>query len=131
MSETTHYLLALYRLTGGHDDPVPPSDVADAVERSPAATTEMLQRLDERGIVDHEPYEGTILTAEGEDTARDLHQTYVTLTRFFRDVLELENYEDEALALAGTVSPVVIDRLTETLLEDADAAPTELWLESD
>ena len=131
MSDTSRYLLTLYRLSDRHDGPVPPGAIADDLGRSPSATTEMLQRLDARGLVDHEPYDGATLTAEGRDAARDLHDTYVTLSRFFRDVLELDDHEEEALAIAGTVSPVVADRLASTLLDDSDASPTARWLESE
>lgn len=44
------------------------------------------------------------------------HEIYNTLSQFFRDVLELSEYEREAIAVTGAVSPLVVDRLAATLL---------------
>ncbi|AUV83824.1 metal-dependent transcriptional regulator [Salinigranum rubrum] len=120
MSEASQYLLAVYLVEREASAPVAPGTVADAVNRSPSAATEMLQRLDERGLVVHEPYEGASLTPAGRDTAEELHETYLVLSRFFRDVLELDDYDDEAMRLAGNVSPVVAEQLATNLLDDED-----------
>jgi DtxR family Mn-dependent transcriptional regulator len=101
--------------------PVPSGDIVDAVGRSPAATTEILQRLENRGLVTHEPYEGATLTREGRRTAADLCRTYTTLRRFVREVLELESYEREATRLASTVGSDVADRLDSALLAEPEA----------
>jgi DtxR family Mn-dependent transcriptional regulator len=85
MTGDSEYLLVLYRAERRSDAPVSPGAVADAVGRSPAATTEMLQRLDDRGLVAHEPYEGATLTADGRARAEELHETFVTLSQFVTD----------------------------------------------
>lgn len=123
MSGTSQYLLALYIAGQERSGPVAPGDVAETVGRSPSATTEMLQRLAERGLVTHEPYEGASLTSEGQEAAEELYDTYTTLSQFFSQVLELEDYEEEAMQLAGNVSPVVADRLASTLPLDENSAP--------
>jgi len=112
------YLLALYIAEHRRSPPVSPGPIADLLDRSPAATTGMFQRLDDAGLVDHEPYEGATLTPAGREAAAELHETYVTLSWFFRDVLELDDPEREALAVAGAVSPTVADRLAATLSVD-------------
>lgn len=119
MTEAAQYLLVVYEADRDGETPVAPGRIADAVGRSPAATTEMLQRLEERGLVVHEPYEGADLTAEGRETASDLYETYRTLSEFFREVLDLEDPETEAMQLAGSVSPVVTERLSAALLDEA------------
>lgn len=121
MTGAPQYLLAIYIAEHRQSPPVSFGLVAEVLDRSPAAVTEMCKRLDEEGLVDHEPYEGVTLTAEGETTAEDLHETYVTLSWFFRDVLDLENYESEAMEMAGTVSAEVAERLATTLLADEEA----------
>lgn len=83
----------------------------------------MLQRLEERGLVTRESYEGATLTSEGRETAAELYKTYLTLAQFFEQVLELENYEREAMQLTGTISPVVAERLASTLLADEEIEP--------
>ena len=121
MSGSSQYLLVIYLAEQRDSRPVPSGAIADAVDRSPAATTEMLQRLEDRGLLTHEPYEGATLTREGRETTAELYETYTTLCQFFREVLELENYEREAMQLAGTVSPDVAERLDSTLLTERDA----------
>ena len=118
MTGAPQYLLAIYIAEHRQDPPVSFGVVADVLDRSPASVTEMCQRLDEQGLVAHEPYEGVTLTDEGRERAVDLHETYVTLSWFFRDVLELDDYEEEAMAMAGTVSADVTERLATALLSD-------------
>ena len=118
MTGAPQYLLAIYIAEHRQDPPVSFGVVADVLDRSPASVTEMCQRLDEQGLVAHEPYEGVTLTDEGREQAEDLHETYVTLSWFFRDVLELDDYEEEAMAMAGTVSADVTERLATALLSD-------------
>ncbi|MFC7139682.1 metal-dependent transcriptional regulator [Halosimplex aquaticum] len=126
MTGEAQYLVALYRAERELSPPIPPSRVAETLDRSPAATTEMLQRLEARGLVSHEPYEGATLTAEGRATAADLHDTYRTLARFCREVLDLDDYEEEAMRLTGNVSPTVAERLATTLLASEGTADQEV-----
>ena len=125
MTGASQYLLVLYAAERQGSEPVSPGAVAEALGRSPAAATEMLQRLEERGLVTREPYEGATLTEEGRETAGDRYETYVTLSRFFRDVLELEDCREEAMQLAGTVSPTVADRLASILPPEEESEAAE------
>lgn len=118
MEGSTEYLLVLYKAERRESPPIAPGDVADALDRSPSATTEMLQRLASRDLVEYEPYEGVALTAEGHARAAALYDRYTTLSRFFRDVLGLEDHRDEAVQVAGRVSSPVVERLATTLLDD-------------
>ncbi|GAA0663175.1 metal-dependent transcriptional regulator [Natronoarchaeum mannanilyticum] len=119
----SQYLLVLRIAERRRSGPVPPGDVAAAVDRSPSATTEMLQRLEERNLVSYEPYDGARLTTEGREAVEELFETYVTLAVFFRDVLDLDDFEAEALRVAGAISPAVADRLASTLpLETASSS---------
>jgi DtxR family Mn-dependent transcriptional regulator len=118
MARQSEYLLALYITEHREDPPVSPSAVADMVERSPATVIEVLHRLDEEGLLVYEPYEGVTLTESGRRKATELHDAYVKLSWFFRSVLELEDYESEAMELAGVVSPEVANRLAATLPYD-------------
>ncbi|WP_050032957.1 metal-dependent transcriptional regulator [Halorubrum halophilum] len=119
-TRTARYLLALYIAEHRASPPVSPGRIAEMLDRSPAATTEMLKRLATDGLVAREPYEGATLTDAGRERAADLHETYVALSWFFRDVLDLDAYECEAMEMAGLVSPAVAERLTHLLFEDAE-----------
>jgi DtxR family Mn-dependent transcriptional regulator len=109
------YLLAVYIEQHRRDGRVPPGDLAETLGKSPAAATEMCQRLAADGLLDYQPYEGVRLTEPGRERATQLHETYVTVSWFFRSVLELDDHEAEAMELAGLLSPTVARRLAATL----------------
>ena len=122
MTDASQYLLAIYRAVreGDANEPISPGYVADELDRSPSTATEALQRLESRGHLAYEPYDGVELTDRGRETAADLYERYVVLSTFFRDVLDLDDPEREAMALAGSVSSVVTDRVADTLLEECE-----------
>jgi len=112
------YLLALYIEHHRLSPPIPTGRLAERLDRSPATVTETGKRLESEGLVVREAYEGVTLTEDGTERAERLHEGYVALSWFFREVLELDSYEREAMEMAGLLSPEVTDRLAETLLED-------------
>jgi DtxR family Mn-dependent transcriptional regulator len=118
MSGTDQYLLAIHIESQRGGAPVSSGAVADRLDRSAPAVTEMLQRLDERGLVAHEPYKGATLTTAGRNRAAELHESYVTLSWFFRSVLDLEAHESEAMEMAGVIDPSVAERLRTILPVD-------------
>lgn len=119
MRTAPEYLLAIYIAQHRGDLPVAPGELGEMVDRSPAAVTEMCQRLAEDGLVSYEPYDGVALTESGHEEAAELHETYVTVSWFFRGVLDLDDHETEAMELAGLVSPMVAERLAAILPCDA------------
>jgi Mn-dependent DtxR family transcriptional regulator len=125
MTETVHYLLVVYVAQHQYPDRVPSGHVAAVTDRAPATTTEALQRLEDRGVVDYEPYDGVTLTPAGEEWAADAYETFVVLSRFFADVLEIENNEREALEAVGPVSPDVSERIASMLLSEVTVDPTD------
>lgn len=63
-----NYLKQIYRLALD-SSPVKTSRLAEALELSPAAVTEMVKRLDEQAMVDYRPYRGVSLTDKGRKRA--------------------------------------------------------------
>ena len=125
MNRTAQYLTVIYRLSREEGEPLPSGRVAETLDRSPSATTEMVQRLESEGLVEHEPYDGVWLTNSGRERAAERYRTYRTLRTFFGEVLELDAPEREALELVGAVSPTVAERLEETVLGSEFADGTE------
>ncbi len=121
MSGAEQYLLAVYILGHRDEPPIRTNAVAETLDRSPATVTETFQRLDRDGLVNYESYKGVTLTDAGSERAAELHETYVTVSWFFRSVLELENHEAEAMNLAGLVSPMVAERLAATLPTETES----------
>lgn len=123
MTAESEYLIALFISEHHSTPPIGSGQLATVLDRSPAATTEMLQRLETKDLVSYEPYEGASLTPSGREQAEALHETYVTLSWFFRAVLDLDAYEREAMRMAGLVSSPVADRLAETLISPDENVP--------
>jgi DtxR family Mn-dependent transcriptional regulator len=121
MTQTAQYLLTLYIAEHQLSPPVPTGRIAEMLGRSASTVTETIQRLDDEGLVSYEPYEGATLTDPGRRRAAELHETYVALSWFFQEVLDLETYEREAMEMADLVSPSVADRLVNLLVEDGEA----------
>lgn len=59
-------------------------DISKNLGISQASVTNMLQRLDAEGLVNHEKYRGTVLTEEGHRIALAIIERHETLTRFLR-----------------------------------------------
>lgn len=122
MTGKSAYLLAIYIEENRASPPVSFGRIAELLDRSPATVTEMCQRLDGENLVEHEPYDGVTLTEEGRQVATGHHETYVILSWFFRSVLDLDDYEREAMEMAGTISQDVATRLAATLPYGSDPA---------
>ena len=60
-------LKAIYRLTGPHGagTDAHTGDVAEALGVSPGTATATIKRLADRGLAEHKPYRGVLLTREG------------------------------------------------------------------
>jgi DtxR family Mn-dependent transcriptional regulator len=118
MTGTSQYLLAQYIAEHRESPPVSPGVVGEMLDRSPASVIEGFRQLEDEGLLTYEPYEGAALTETGRQRAAELHETYVTLSWFFQAILELEEYETEAMEMAGLVSSDVAERLASTLPYD-------------
>lgn len=122
MSRIEQYLLAVYIATHREDPPITTRTVADMLEKSDGSVTEMFQRLESEGYVEYEPYKGVTLTEAGRERAETVHETYVTVSWFYRGVLDLDSHEAEAMEFAGMISPEVATRLASLLpADDVDA----------
>lgn len=135
MSGRSQYLLALYVAQHHQPGAVSPSVVAEKLDRTPATVIEGFHQLSDEGLVTYEPYVGVELTDSGRQVAAELHETYVTLSWFFRSVLELDDYEAEAMEMAGIVSPEIARRLATTLPYDdcssVDTPDSPVWSDNE
>ncbi len=80
------YLLAVYRLNkeGGA---AKTTDIAEALNVSPASVTEMVKRMSEEGLVDYERYRGANLTRKGYRHAHRMHRKHRLVEKFLVEVL--------------------------------------------
>src|SRR5947199_10771743 len=79
-------LKAIYRLTRDKAE-AQTGALADALGVAPGTATMTVKRLAERGLVDHRPYHGVELTAEGRGAAIAAIRRHRIVERFLADML--------------------------------------------
>lgn len=121
------YLKTIYHLSRD-EAAAGTSSIAERLHVAAGSVTGMLKRLAERGLVEHVPYYGARLTAEGEDEAVRLIRRHRVLELFLVQVLGYtwDRVHEEAERLEHAVSDELIDRMAAVLGEpesDPHGAP--------
>lgn len=125
------YLVAIFKLEMANGV-ARASDIAQAQGVSRSTVTSALKGLAARGLIEYSPYSHIRLTAQGHPLAREIAHRNMILTRFFRDVLMLDQDQADATAcrVEHAVDAQVIKRLGKFILylerSDIDLAR---WLE--
>ncbi|MBZ6494426.1 metal-dependent transcriptional regulator [Natrinema longum] len=122
MNTADQYLKAIYLAQRIEDGPASTGTLADLLEVSPASVNEMIGKLEDRELVDHEKYQGASLTDEGLERAHNALQTYCIIERFLANVLEVQEFRDEARALESVIDDTVAERL-DTIIDRPDQCP--------
>ncbi|MFO8109652.1 MAG: metal-dependent transcriptional regulator [Thermoplasmata archaeon] len=90
-----------------------------------SSVTEMMQKLEERGFVDYEPYHGVNLTDTGKDIARELMKRHKVIADFLEIIgVKPELAEIDACQIEHHVSSKTMDRL-EKFVEFINEAPKD------
>jgi len=111
MNTADQYLKAIYLVQQLEDGPASTGKIADRLDVSPASANEMVGKLESKGLLEHEKYKGVDLTEEGIRQARDALQNYCIIERFLLQVLEVENFREEARTLESVIDETVAERL--------------------
>lgn len=122
MNTARQYLKAIYLIQQSENAPAATGAVADHLDVSPASANEMIGKLQDRDLAEHEKYEGVTLTDEGIAKARQALQTYCIIERFLTDVLDVAEFRAEAQQLEGVIDETVADRL-DTIIDRRDECP--------
>jgi DtxR family Mn-dependent transcriptional regulator len=111
------YLKAIYVLQSEQGPPVSTSAIAEYLDKTSPSVTDMLGKLEDRGLVEREPYQGAELTAEGEAVALEVVRHHRLLESFLADRLDYDWSEvhDEADALEHHISEEFERRVAEAL----------------
>lgn len=109
------YLAEAYRIAYYQNEHhyVSTSALAEVLHVSAPAVTRMVQRLRDAGYLDHEPYRGIRLTAEGEHEALITIRKHRLVERFLVDVMgfgwhEVHDYADD---FGNSVNDALIERM--------------------
>jgi len=111
------YAKALHALAQRCDGPVSTSALAERLGVSAGSVTSMLKRMDEMGLVRHEPYRGALLTERGELVALEVIRHHRLLESYLAEVLGMpwDRVHDEAEVLEHYISEELEERISEAL----------------
>src|SRR5204862_6265545 len=97
--------------------PGAPTELAERLPVAPGAVAAKLKRLDDIGLVAHEPYRGVRLTDEGRRTALEVIRHHRLLELFLAEVLEVpwDRVHQEAEVLEHVLSTELEQIIAEKL----------------
>ena len=110
------YLSTIYK-NRDSDGIIKGNQIAEKLEISNAAVSDMLKKLSIDGFVDHKRYRGIRLTGEGEDYARNMVRRHRIWEVFLHQIVGLpwDKVHDEAENLEHSSSDDLINRMEEML----------------
>ena len=130
MNTADQYLKAIYLVQDREDGPASTGAVADMLDVSPASANEMIGKLEDQGLAEHEKYKGVSLSDDGIHRARDALQNYCIIERFLLEVLEVEDFRGEAKQLESVIDETVAERL-DTIIDRREECPDCFDAEAD
>jgi DtxR family Mn-dependent transcriptional regulator len=110
------YLKAIYRLSP-QGRPASTSEIAHRLELSPASVSGMVKRLSEQGLLEHVPYKGVQLTAEGRRAALRMLRRHRLIEAYLVAFLGYtwDTVHDEAERMEHAVSDALVERMAAVL----------------
>jgi len=110
------YLSEIYKNVNS-DGHIKANLIAEKLQISSAAVTDMLKKLSREGHIKYEPYRGVELTGRGREYARNMVRRHRIWEVFLHQIVGLpwEKVHDEAHHLEHSGSDELIDRMEEML----------------
>lgn len=110
------YLSAIYKFRDENGE-IKPNLIAESLEISNAAVTDMLRKLSNDGLVLYRKYKGIKLTLDGEQYAKNMVRRHRLWETFLHQVLGMswDKVHDEAEKLEHSSSDELINRIEEYL----------------
>ena len=111
------YIKQLYQLEQKHSRRIRTTEVAEAVDRTEASVSNMIQKLDDKGYADYKQYNGVILTEAGTEIALEVVRKHRLLETFLAEQLGVAwpDVHEEADRLEHHISTEFTDRLADLL----------------
>ncbi len=112
-----NYLKVIYQHAENRNKAVPTNAIAEALSTSPAAVTDMLQRLHEKGLVVYQKYQGVNISKKGEAHALQVIRKHLLWEVFLVEKLRFgwEAVHEVAEQLEHIQSPLLMQRLDDFL----------------
>jgi DtxR family Mn-dependent transcriptional regulator len=110
------YLKAIYRLTTA-GEPATTSHIANLLDLSPPSVSGMIKRLSEQGLLEHLPYRGVVLTADGRRLALRTVRRHRLIESYLVAYLgySWDAVHDEAERLEHAISDELAERMAAAL----------------
>lgn len=119
------YLVAIHRLFDERDGRVPTGAVSEHLGVSPSSATEMVKKLADIGLTDHEPYRGVTLTADGHRIACELDRRQHVVRTFFTSALATSLDKETEYQFGYLLPESGIERLRELVEVGVETEPTK------
>jgi DtxR family transcriptional regulator, Mn-dependent transcriptional regulator len=112
-----NYLKAIYQYAEDSRKAVSTNAIAETLGTSPAAVTDMLQRLHEKGLVVYRKYQGVNISKKGESYALQVIRKHLLWEVFLVEKLKFgwEEVHEVAEQLEHIQSPLLMQRLDDFL----------------
>ena len=110
------YLSVIYKSADDNGE-IKANQIAEQLNISAAAVTDMLRKLSQEGYVNYKRYKGTKLTRSGEEYARSMVRRHRIWELFLHQIVGLpwDKVHDEAHNLEHSASDELINRMEEML----------------
>ncbi len=110
------------------------TDIAARLKVSKPSVLSALKALEERGLLEHERYQGVVLTEKGANRAAEIRERHYFLTAFLRDVVGVSPAvaEKDACRMEHVLSEETLSRIrsiaacTDASSADADVADAHI-----
>ena len=112
-----NYLKVIYHLSEGGRSQVSTNAIADAIHTKPASVSDMVQKLDRKGVIAYTKYQGVKVTETGREAALKVIRKHRLWEVFLVEQLNFnwDEVHEVAEQLEHIKSPLLIERLDEFL----------------
>ncbi|WP_427171520.1 metal-dependent transcriptional regulator [Arthrobacter sp. 92] len=118
-SSIEDYVKVIYSFTEWQDKPITSSQLAQRLGVANSSVSEMVRKLKDQGLVDHQPYSAITLTADGFRLALSMVRRHRLIETYLVQELgySWDEVHDEAELLEHAVSDTFIERMAAKLGE--------------
>ncbi|WP_375139640.1 metal-dependent transcriptional regulator [Natranaeroarchaeum sulfidigenes] len=111
------YLKVIYHLQQDREGRIKTSEIAEYLDVTSPTVTSMIDKLEERGLVDREKYKGVVLSEDGERVALEVVRHHRLLEAYLTERLDYDWSEvhEEADRLEHHISEKFEERVVEAL----------------